>query len=57
MDDHHFRNLPVVDDQGRIVGDMTYAAIIHYLAARYPVEVLNRPLRPEQYSDEAEGGD
>jgi len=57
MDDHHFRNLPVVDDQGRIVGDMTYAAIIRYLAARYPVEVLNRPLRPEQYADEAEGGD
>ena len=57
MDDHHFRNLPVVDQQGQILGDMTYAAIIHYLAARYPVEVLNRPLRPEQYSDEAEGGD
>jgi len=57
MDDRHFRNLPVIDDHGHIVGDMTYAAIIRYLAARYPVEVLNRPLRPEQYADEAEGGD
>ena len=29
MDDHHFRNLPVVDRQGRILGDMTYAAFVH----------------------------
>ncbi len=57
MDDHHFRNLPVVDAQGRIVGDMTYAALVHYLAARYPVEVQNRPLRPEQYPSKPEGGD
>ncbi|WP_374687177.1 CBS domain-containing protein [Promineifilum sp.] len=57
MDDHHFRNLPVVDDDGRILGDMTYGAIIQYLAARYPVEVLNRPARPEQYPSKAEGGD
>lgn len=57
MDDHHFRNLPVVDGQGRILGDMTYAALVHYLAARYPVEVQNRPLRPEQYPSKPEGGD
>jgi CBS domain-containing protein len=57
MDDHHFRNLPVVDRQGRILGDMTYAAIIQYLAARYPVEVQNRPPQPEQYPSKAEGGD
>lgn len=57
MDDHHFRNLPVVDRQGRIVGDMTHAAIIGYLAQRYPVEVLNRPPRPEQYPRKPEGGD
>jgi CBS domain-containing protein len=57
MDDHHFRNLPVVDDEGRLLGDMTYGAIINYLAARYPVEVLNRPARPEQYPTKAEGGD
>ena len=57
MDDHHFRNLPVVDRQGRIRGDMTYAAFVHYLAARYPVEVQNRPLRPEQYPSKPEGGD
>ncbi len=57
MDDHHFRNLPVVDRQGNILGDMTYAALIAYLGARYPVEVQNRPLRPEQYPSKPEGGD
>ncbi len=57
MDDHHFRNLPVIDRQGQILGDMTYASIIHYLAARYPVEVLNQPPRPEQYPSKPEGGD
>lgn len=57
MDDHHFRNLPVVDRQGKILGDMTHAAIIGYLAQRYPVEVLNRPPHPEQYPRKPEGGD
>ena len=36
---------------------LTYAAFVHYLAARYPVEVQNRPLRPEQYPSKPEGGD
>ena len=56
MDKHHFRNLPVVDVQGRILGDMTHAAVITYLAGRYPEEVLNRSPRPEQYPRKAEGG-
>ena len=57
MNDHHFRNLPVIGTQGDILGDMTYASIIQYLAARYPVEVLNRSPRPEQYPSKPEGGD
>jgi predicted transcriptional regulator len=56
MDEHRFRNLPVMDVQGRIVGDMTHAAVITYLAGRYPEEVLNRSPRPEQYPRKAEGG-
>jgi CBS domain-containing protein len=57
MDDHHFRNLPVIDRQGHILGDMTYASIIQYLAARYPVEVLNRSSQPDHYPSKPEGGD
>lgn len=56
MDEHHFRNLPAVDDQGAIVGNMTHQAIIAYLAARYPVEVLNRPLDADRFPRKAEGG-
>jgi predicted transcriptional regulator len=56
MDENHFRNLPVVDDKGAIVGNMTHQAIIAYLAARYPVEVLNRPLQADRFPRKAEGG-
>ena len=32
-------------------------AVINYLAARYPIEVLNRPPRPDQFPRKQEGGD
>jgi len=57
MDDHHFRNLPVVSQDGAIVGNMTHAAIINYLGARYPVELLNLPPDPDQFPRKPEGGD
>lgn len=56
MDEIHVRNLPVVDEDGELMGNMTHQAIIQYLADRYPVEVLNRPLDPEQFPRKAEGG-
>lgn len=56
MDDKKFRNLPVVDANGQIVGNMTHQAVISFLAARYPVEVLNRPPRPDQFPRKQEGG-
>jgi CBS domain-containing protein len=56
MDDKKFRNLPVVDEEGKIMGKMTHQAVISFLAARYPVEVLNRPPRPDQFPRKQEGG-
>ncbi len=56
MDDKKFRNLPVVDEGGKIVGNMTHQAVISFLAARYPIEVLNRPPRPDQFPRKQEGG-
>jgi len=56
MDDKKFRNLPVVDEKGKIIGSMTHQAVISFLAARYPVEVLNRPPRPDQFPRKQEGG-
>jgi CBS domain-containing protein len=56
MDENHFRNLPVVKEDGEIVGDMTHQAVIAYLAARYPVEILNRSPKPDQFPRKPEGG-
>jgi len=56
MDDKKFRNLPVVDEGGKIIGSMTHQAVISFLAARYPVEVLNRPPRPDHFPRQQEGG-
>ncbi len=56
MDDNHFRNLPAIDADGSVIGNMTHLAIINYLAARYPVEVLNRPPEPDRFPRKAEGG-
>ncbi|MDE0633173.1 MAG: CBS domain-containing protein [Caldilineaceae bacterium] len=56
MEKNHFRNLPIVDGNGRLLGIMTHQAIISYLADRYPVEVLNRPSEPERFPRRAEGG-
>lgn len=57
MDEKHFRNLPVVDNDGKVVGNMTHKAVIRYLAARYPIEILNRPNNPEKFPRKPEGGD
>jgi CBS domain-containing protein len=56
MDEKHFRNLPIVGEDGEMVGNMTYQAINNYLAARNPIDVLNQPPRPEHFPRKAEGG-
>ncbi len=56
MDEKHFRNLPVVKNDGSIVGTMTHQSIVSYLAARYPIEVLNQPPLPNQFINEPDGG-
>lgn len=56
MDEKNFRNLPVVDNKGTVLGTMTHQSIIHYLAARYPQDILNRPPQPEKFPKKPEGG-
>jgi signal-transduction protein with cAMP-binding, CBS, and nucleotidyltransferase domain len=57
MDEHDFRNLPAMNADGRVIGNMTYQSIINYLAARYPIEILNLPPRPNHFPTQSEGGD
>lgn len=56
MDEKRIRNLPAVDGSGKVVGNMTHQAVINYLAARYPTEILNLPPNPNQFPDQVEGG-
>ncbi len=56
MDEKGIRNLPVVDDNGAVIGNLTNQSIIDYLAARYPSDILNLPPNPEAVADTPEGG-
>lgn len=48
MNAGHYRNVPVVDDQGRLVGNVTHYAIIAFLSDRFPEEIYNLPPEPYQ---------
>jgi len=50
-----YRNVPMVDDQGRLVGVVRQSDIIKYLAESFPEELLNLPPRPHQRMKEPEG--
>jgi CBS domain-containing protein len=43
MDEHHFRNVPVVDGNGTMIGNLTHYAVIKYLADRFPESIYNLP--------------
>jgi CBS domain-containing protein len=51
-----YRNVPVVDDDGRLVGVVRQVDILKYLAESFPEELLNLPPRPDQRMEQAEGG-
>jgi CBS domain-containing protein len=55
MQTGRYRNVPVVDDSGRLVGVVRQADIIKYLAESFPEELLNLPPRPHQRMKEPEG--
>ena len=50
-----YRNVPLVDDEGILVGVVRQADIIKYLAESFPEELLNLPPRPHQRMKEPEG--
>ena len=53
--DGRFRNVPLVDDDGRVVGMVRQQDILKYLAEAFPEELLNLPPRPHQRMKESEG--
>jgi len=50
-----YRNVPIVDAAGHLVGVVRQADIIKYLAESFPEELLNLPPRPHQRMKEPEG--
>jgi CBS domain-containing protein len=55
MQTGRYRNVPVVDPSGRLVGVIRQSDIIRYLAESFPEELLNLPPRPHQRMKEPEG--
>ena len=55
MDDMHFRNVPVVDQNGVVVGTLTHYAIIKYLCDRFPETVYNLPPMPDRVARKRDG--
>jgi CBS domain-containing protein len=55
MQTGRYRNIPLVDGAGRLVGVVRQNDIIKYLAESFPEELLNLPPRPHQRMKEPEG--
>ena len=51
-----FRHVPIVDEEGGVVGCVSHMDIINYLAEHFREQVLNLPPDPDQIALEREGG-
>jgi len=56
MQTGRYRNVPMVDGSGRLVGVVRQSDIINYLAESFPEELLNLPPRLNQRMKAPEGG-
>lgn len=55
MHEKRIRNLPLLDEAGRVTGMLTVGRIIRYLAYHFPAEVMNLPPKPSQSAEQVEG--
>jgi CBS domain-containing protein len=55
MESGHYRNLPLVDDAGKVVGILRQQDLLAYVAEAFPQEILNLPPRPHQFMEAPEG--
>ena len=55
MQTGRYRNVPLVDDLGNLMGVVRQQDIISYLAESFPEELLNLPPRPHQRMKASEG--
>jgi CBS domain-containing protein len=50
-----FRNIPIVDEAGILVGIVRQADVLNFLAEAFPEELLNLPPRPHVAAAKSEG--
>ena len=55
MQTGRYRNVPLIDDDGVLVGVVRPVDVLKYLAEAFPEELLNLPPRPHQLMDATEG--
>lgn len=55
MEHGGYRNLPLTDDGGDVVGLLRQQDLLEYVAEAFPQEILNLPPRPHQLMEEPEG--
>jgi CBS domain-containing protein len=55
MQTGRYRNVPVIDDGGRLAGVVRQSDLLKYLAESFPEELLNLPPRPHQRLRAPEG--
>ena len=51
-----FRNVPIVDSQGRVVSCVRHKDIVQYLAQHFAQHVLNLPPDPDNMPETPDGG-
>jgi CBS domain-containing protein len=56
MQTGRYRNVPLLDDEDRLIGVVRQQDILNYLAESFPEELLNLPPRPHQQMEKPEGG-
>ncbi|MDX6424379.1 MAG: hypothetical protein QOI67_1850 [Gaiellaceae bacterium] len=55
MERGHYRNLPLTEPDGKVVGLLRQQDLLEYIAEAFPQEILNLPPRPHQLMEEPEG--
>ena len=55
MESGRYRNVPLIDEEGNIVGLLRQQDLLEYVAEAFPQEILNLPPRPHQVMEEPDG--
>ncbi len=54
---HHIRNVPIVEDDGSVVGNFTHFSVLDFLAEQFPDITLDSyPVYPRRFSRRRHGG-